>query len=243
MNRILYEPGEVEGGILVLRDHRAAHIRTVLKSGTGYVLKTGEINGALSEGTLEEITEEQVQLRIEEGRTPDRPPVDLILAMPRPKVLNRLLPQIAALGVDRLVLCNASRVERYYFDTHVLQPEHLRARLVEGLMQSGDTCLPEVMVVRRLRHFLEDTVEEFSQSSNRFLLHPTGGPPLSSCPRAHTRTVLAVGPEGGWLDSEVAGFEERGFTCAGLMKRILRTDTATVAALSCVAMAAEASDA
>lgn len=232
MNRILYERSELREGRVVLGDDRAVHIRTVLKSGVGDVLKTGEVNGPVSSGEIVEICGEKVCLKICEGAVPPRPGTDLLLALPRPKVLNRLLPQIAALGVDRLILCNASKVERYYFDTHVLDDHHLRLRLLEGLTQCGDTCLPSVRVVRELHHFLEDEAADLFASADRFVLHPGGGVSLLKVPRKKNRTVLAIGPEGGWQESEVEKFQEKGFQRVSLRDRILRSDTAAIAALA-----------
>jgi RsmE family RNA methyltransferase len=236
MNRILFDRCELEDGYVSLTDFRAEHIRKVLKSKPGDVLKTGELDGSLSAAEVIKISAKEVVLRIDEHSGPKRPAVDLIVALPRPKVLNRLLPQISALGVDRLVLCNASKVERYYFDTHVLEEKHLRAQLIEGLMQCGDTCLPKVTVVRQLRHFLEDKLESFSEGADKWILHPGGAKRIVEMPRKQKRVVLVIGPEGGWLESEVEGFVERGFESVTLMNRILRADTATVAALSAVAM-------
>ena len=234
MNRILYEADEVSGGRVVLSDVRAAHIRNVLKSKVGDRLKMGEVDGPLSEGRVGDLSEQSVTIEVLSGEVPKRPLTDLILALPRPKVLNRLLPQIAALGVDRLVLCNASKVERFYFDSHVLEPEHLRKQLIEGLMQCGDTCLPQVEIKKSLRHFLEDEAEEFAAESDRWILHPGAMVGLGDVTSVCSRSVLAIGPEGGWLESEVEGFEACGFQRVSLTDRILRSDTATIAALALV---------
>jgi len=236
MNRILYEPEERAGDRVVLTGERAAHVGRVLKSEPGDALKTGQIEGPVSEASVVQVSEGRVELEVRDGETPPRPPRDLILALPRPKVLNRLLPQIAALGVDRLILINASRVERYYFDSHVLEPRRLRAGLVEGLTQCGDTRLPEVRVVKRLRHFLEDDLEVLCGDADRWVLHPGSNISIQEAPWSRGRRVLAIGPEGGWRESELAGFEERGFIRVSMMDRILRSDTATIAALSCVVM-------
>ena len=56
--------------------------------------------------------------------------------------MRRLWAQIAALGVGRIILTNAEKVERNYFDTHILAPETYRPLLIEGLQQARDTRLP-----------------------------------------------------------------------------------------------------
>src|SRR5688500_19330680 len=88
-----------------------------------------------------------------------RPPVDLLLALPRPKVMRRLWAQLAALGVGRILLTNAARVERNYFDTHVLTSDCYRPLLVEGLQQARDTRLPVVSIHRQLKILVEDHLD------------------------------------------------------------------------------------
>lgn len=235
MNRILYEAEELRDGCVVLDDVRATHIRRVLNSKPGDLLRTGEIDGPLSSGTVVETLADRVVLAIREEDTPARPNLDLILALPRPKVLRRLLPQIAALGVDRLILCNASRVERYYFDTHVLEAEEVRKALVEGLAQCGDTRLPRVRLVKRFKHFMEDDLSRSVNTETRWLLHPYGAGSMLAAPMSTGRLMLAIGPEGGWMPYELEAFEDRGFRRVSLFPRILRSDTACVAALGLAA--------
>lgn len=235
MNRILYESDELKGGRLLLRDGRGVHIRKVLKAQVGDSLRLGEIDGPLAEGRILKLDDSGVELEITTGEYPKRPSLDLLLALPRPKVLKRLLPQISALGVDRLFLTNAARVERYYFDSHVLDPVFLRAALVEGLVQSGNTCLPQAKVVWKLGEFFE---EDLTDTDCR-LLHPGAGEPLLTAPVSRPRQLLAVGPEGGWLAAEVERFWEAGFESVHLGKRILRSDTACICALGMAAAKGE----
>ena len=231
MNRILYRPEEPVEGLLTLRDARADHIRRVLRAKVGDTLRLGRLNGPLATGVIETLAPQSVILRLTEAETPQRPRTDLLLALPRPKVLRRLLPQIAALGVGRIFLTNAARVERPYFDTHVLDPEPLENALMEGLTQAGDTLLPQVRVIRRLKIFLEDELNQATDATRRLVLHPGRGTPLRRLPVIPGRTLLAIGPEGGWIPHELDRFEALNFQPVTLGSRILRSDTATLAAL------------
>ena len=105
-------------------------------------------------------------------RLPAPPAVDLLLALPRPKVLRRLWAQFAALGVGRIVLTNAARVERHYFDTHVLEESTYRPLLIEGLQQAGDTRLPRVSIHRQFRILIEDELDGLSNDGARLVAHP-----------------------------------------------------------------------
>jgi RsmE family RNA methyltransferase len=169
-----------------------------------------------------------------EPEPPRIPDVDLLLALPRPKVMRRLWAQLAALGVSRIVLTNAARVERNYFDTHVLDPETYRPLLVEGLQQAQDTHLPRVSIHRRFRPLVEDELDALSNADLRLVAHPaTGATPIAGAwPRDAARVLLAVGPEGGWDEFELRLLNDRGFRPVSLGARTLRTDTACIAVLA-----------
>lgn len=177
-----------------------------------------------------------------------RPRVDLLLALPRPLRLQRLLPVVAQLGVDNIFLCSAAKVEKDYFGAHLLRDaDALRAALVEGLTQASvDTALPRVTVVRRLKVFLQDELDAVCPRDVvvRACAHPTRvvageGPSgerakrfaeLSAPPGASGRDVrclVAVGPEGGWEDPfEIELLASHGFEMVSLGERVLRTDVA-----------------
>src|SRR4030095_1552218 len=117
--------------------------------------------GPLGAGTVETADDGRVTLHCSfEANTPATPCVDLLLAVPLPKVMRRLWAQLAALGVGQIVLTNAERVERPYFDTHVLDEACYRPLLIEGLQQARDTRLPRVSIHKRFRILVEDHLDE-----------------------------------------------------------------------------------
>jgi 16S rRNA (uracil1498-N3)-methyltransferase len=241
MNLILLHPHEPDAaGRVCLTGERADHIRMVLRATPGKELRIGLLNGPLGHGLVEEIRGEEVILRCEFSENiPLRPPVDLLLALPRPKVMKRLWAQLAALGVGRIILTNAEKVERYYFDSHVLEPEFYTGLLIEGLQQAGDTRLPEVQIVRQLKPFLEDELDTvFPRTGTRLLADPSGLQNIFQClePATPQRSCLAVGPEGGWTPYELEMFSSHGFQVFNAGPRILRTDTACVALLSALTL-------
>jgi len=235
MNRILLQPGEVRAdGRVRLEGRRARHILEVLHAQAGQDVRVGVLNGAAGTATVEESGDGAVLLacRMERAEPPPRP-LDLLLALPRPKVLKRLWAPLASLGVRRILLTNAAKVERNYFDTHWLQPEHYEPLLIEGLEQAGDTRMPEVGVRRRLRPLVEDELPRLCPAGTRIVAHPHAGRRLRDlCPRADEPVLLAVGPEGGWTDFELDLLIRNGFTAAGLGPRTLRSDVACIALVS-----------
>lgn len=235
MNRILVDPEELQGADrVVLRDARAEHIRRVLHGVVGQTVKVGVLDGPRGTAVIERIDGDDVALRLAlEDVPPPLPRVDLLLALPRPKVLGRLWAQLAALGVGNIVVTNANKVERNYFDTHWLRPEVYRPLLVEGLQQAGDTRVPRVTVARAFRPLVEDRIGALCPTGMKLVADPTGLMRLATVEvPATTRVLLAVGPEGGWTPFELALLARAGFTTVSLGARTLRTDTACVALLA-----------
>ena len=238
MNRILFESAEIQGdGTVSLSDGRAEHILNVLKAVPGQSLKTGQLDGPMGESRVLSIDGRQVRLRPDHTEVPPKPWFDLILAAPRPKVLKRLWPQLAALGVGRIVVLNAFRVEKCYFSSQWLKAAAFRPLLIEGLMQAGLTRLPQVLVRPRFKPFVEDELETLFPNAMRFLAHPGPRTPMGEMGARKRRPVLAVGPEGGWTDYELRTLQNRGFRLFSLGRRTLRTDTACVALSAVLAYA------
>jgi RsmE family RNA methyltransferase len=237
MNLILLHPTDFQNeNTVLLHDHRAQHIQKILKAVPGKKLRIGCLNGSLGEGEVLEIHPTSVVLKCQfSTKPPPKPQIDLLLAMPRPKVLKRLWAQFAALGVGRIVLLNAEKVERYYFDTHILQAEFYTPRIIEGVQQAGCTHLPEVLIRPRFKPFVEDELNLLFPKSTKILADPQGThSPLSFFQKEQKpeRILLAIGPEGGWSSYEIDLFSSKGFKLMGLGSRILRTDTASIALLS-----------
>ena len=203
-------------------------------------MRVGLVDGPLGTGTVVSIADDSVALRCLFDRSaPPRPGVDLLLALPRPKVMRRLWAQIAALGVGDIILTNAERVERHYFDTHVLAPETYRPLLIEGLQQAKDTWLPRVSIHRQFRKLIEDELDALCPAQTRLVAHPGKGRSLRSAVppgdrEAKSRVLLAVGPEGGWNAFELGLLGAHGFTTVDAGPRPLRSDTACIALLALV---------
>jgi RsmE family RNA methyltransferase len=234
MNRILLEAPEIDGtGRARLTGRRAQHIRETLRLNTGQWVRVGAVNGP--RGTAELVGDDADSLTLQcrfDQSPPPRAPVDLLLAMPRPKVLKRLWAAIASLGVDRMVILRAAKVERCYFDTHWLDPANYRPLLLEGLEQSGDTQVPQVLIRREFQPFVEDELDAVFPGGTRVLGHPGSAGRAFQAQPGQNRIVVAVGPEGGWTDFELDLFRARGFGAWDLGWRTLRTDTACVALLT-----------
>lgn len=239
MNRILFEKNEVPhvGNHLILpsQDRRGAHIRKVLHSKPGDSLRVGIIDGQIGNATIVSIDDDKIILTADFNQEAPEPWLDILLAMPRPKVLHRLWAELAAIGFGRIILVNAAKVEKFYFDNHWLNEGAWRPLLVEGLEQSGTTKLPEVLVRRAFKPFIQDEIPVLYPDSLKLVAHPrleNGGEYITitqSPASVKTRPVIAIGPEGGWTDFELNLLFEAGFKPLSLGDRALRTDTACIA--------------
>ncbi|MGN0891201.1 MAG: 16S rRNA (uracil(1498)-N(3))-methyltransferase [Candidatus Spyradenecus sp.] len=232
MNLILISRAEcTEGGRCTLSDARAEHLRTFLHAAPGSTFRVGFIDGPVGTGRVEAVEGPSVRFTVD-CQTPPLPPwYDLILALPRPRSLRRILFQSATLGVRNLFLVGASKVEKSYFSMHLLRPEEYTPILLEGLMQGGTTALPKLHILPRLRDLWSALPEA---TGLRLLANPApDGAPFALPPGGSGVPLIAVGPDGGWTEAENAAFAEHGFQPFTLGPRPLRTDTAAIA-LPCV---------
>ena len=241
MNLLLFEPNEIKNeGSISLKDRRSEHIIKVLGCKPGDIIRAGVINGPV--GTAEILSIHGKGKRAEvflhftaHGELPEQPEVDLIMGMIRPIMLKRVLAQVASLGVGRMFLINANRVEKSFFSASLLKDEKYRDYLVEGLEQAKDTRMPQVSIHKRFKPFIEDFIPSVVDNYNRMLVaHPESSSDLKHAVGTEIkgRTLLAMGPEGGWVEFEIEKFIEYSFVPVSMGRRVLRTDTAVVALLA-----------
>lgn len=234
MNIILVAEHEIVQKRILLTDRRAEHIVKILGSQPGDEVRIGIINGKMGKARIVD-SKRKFPFAVElEGECASSPPaknpVDLLLALPRPIMLRRILSQIASLGVERLHVVNAARVEKSFWDAALLDRCEYEEHLLHGLEQAVDTVLPEVFLHRRFKPFMEDYFPAISwQYSNLLYAHPAGGSRLGELlGPGDGRSLVAIGPEGGWVDYETGRLEEYGFAGFSLGPRILKVDTAVV---------------
>ena len=234
MNLLLFEQHELDADRLSLSDQRAKHIHTVLKLKVGDTLRIGMVNGKMGGGKIISMKDNAVELAVQLDCGPPSPPeVELILALPRPIMLQRILKQATVMGVRRFHLIRSAKVEKSFFQTPVLEPKKIKELLLEGLTQAMDTHLPKVLIHRRFKPFVQDIVPTLAGYG--LLAHPGGAaelPDVYPGSGEKKKILLAVGPEGGWNDFEVENFLEQGFSAFSLGERILHVDTAVVALLA-----------
>ncbi len=235
MNLLLLEPAEVgSGGEVAIAgvDRRARHVREVLRAAVGQRLRAGVVRGATGHAEVLAVDPDLRLRLLLDGPASRRPAVDLIAAVPRPKALSRLVQGAAALGVGRIDLVNAWRVDRSYFDSPRLAPAALAADARLGCEQGATTWVPDLALHRLLMPFL--AAAAWPPGATLLVAHPRGQSLIEEVvPPGHRGPVaLAVGPEGGWIDRELASLSDLGFRPVRLGAAVLRADTAVAALLA-----------
>ena len=227
MNLLLLAPDEVgDDATALLTGRRHEHARAVLRVQAGETLRVGVRGGKCGTGEVVSEGPDGLRLRLAlDGEPPPRSGVSLVLAIPRPKALRRVIPAVASLGVDRVVLVNAARVEKSYFDSRILAPAVLDGLIDLGLEQARDTRPPVVEIRDRFRPFVEDELDAWAGASVRLSPHPSAEAPLPRV-EANRPVVLAIGPDGGWVPFEIDLLERCGFVPVSLGPRVLRVEVA-----------------
>jgi RsmE family RNA methyltransferase len=232
MNLLLLEEADfIAADRVVLRDRRLTHMQEVHRSEVGDCLRVGRINGLMGSAELLRLEAGEAELRVTLDQSPPaKLPLTLVLALPRPKMLRRVFQTVATMGVAKVILVNSYRVEKSFWQTPFLEPEAIRENLILGLEQARDTVLPEVIIEKRFKPFVEDRLPAISEGTLGLVGHPGNYPP---CPRALSEPVtLAIGPEGGWIPYEIDLLGKSGLQPVQLGERILRVETAVTALLA-----------
>jgi 16S rRNA (uracil1498-N3)-methyltransferase len=222
---LLFDEDFIAPATVRLLGRRLEHVLDVHRAAPGDALAVGRLNGLMGRGRVTRLDSEALEMEIElDQAPPPKLPLTLLLALPRPKVLNRVIASATSLGVRRIDLINAWRVEKSYWKSPRLSEENLHHQCLLGLEQAKDTVPPELHLHRLLRPFAEQELPGIIGNSRALVAHPGAELP---CPRALDAPVtLAIGPEGGFIPAEVELLMRSGFQPVSLGDRILRVETA-----------------
>ncbi len=228
---ILHEEDFITPDTVRISGRRFEHIVSVLKAREGDTVKTGLLNGNTGAGEIISLAAGSADIRVDLDCEPPLPiPLSLVIALPRPKILRRVIQCATVMGVKKIALIRTWKVEKSYWQSPFTCDESLAGEMELGLEQAGDTVLPVVKKYPLFRPFIEDELEAFAAGTDRILSHPGAA---ESCPVDIRRpATLAIGPEAGFTPYEIGMFEKAGFRTVGIGKRILRVDQAVPALIS-----------
>ena len=231
MNLMLIKSEHIQNNLTKIVGRQLTHMNEVQRLIKGDTVRVGEVNGAIGMGTIIAIDEQTAMIEVNLTLRPPAPlPITVILALPRPKMLRRILQTISAMGVKNVYLVNASRVEKSFWQSPLLAPESIEEQLLLGLEQSRDTLLPAVHLRKLFKPFVEDELEGIVGESTAIVAHPISE---QRCPiDCQVPITLAIGPEGGFIPFEIEKLIQAGFDPVHLGRRILRVENAVPALLS-----------
>jgi len=232
VNLLLLEEADfISADRVILRDRRLTHMQEVHRSEVGDTLRVGRVGGLLGSAQLLRLEPREAELSVSFDREPPaKLPLTLVLALPRPKMLRRVFQTVATMGVPKVILVNSYRVEKSFWQTPFLEPAAIREQLILGLEQARDSVLPEIIIEKRFKPFVEDRLPAIVDGTLGLVGHPGDFP---ACPRAVDEPVtLAIGPEGGWIPYEIDLLRASGLNPVQLGERILRVETAVTALLA-----------
>jgi len=232
VNLLLLEEADfISADRVILRDRRLTHMQEVHRSEVGDTLRVGRVGGLLGSAQLLRLEPREAELSVSFDREPPaKLPLTLVLALPRPKMLRRVFQTVATMGVPKVILVNSYRVEKSFWQTPFLESAAIREQLILGLEQARDSVLPEIIIEKRFKPFVEDRLPAIVDGTLGLVGHPGDFP---TCPRAVDEPVtLAIGPEGGWIPYEIDLLRASGLNPVQLGERILRVETAVTALLA-----------
>ena len=224
MNIVLLDPRQTETELWSITSTRQLeHLQQHLQIQVGDTLKVGIREGQRYLTEIVEISEKAARLKpLQEEAVPEKLPVTLIVALPRPKVLRRLIMDSVTLGVEKIILLHSYRVDKSYWQTPFLQ--QLNHYIELGLEQAGDTVAPKIELYKRFKPFVEDILPGLiSTDCPAYVAHPYAEQAMPFAIE-HPCTIV-IGPEGGFIPYEVDLLIKNGCQAVSLGNRIIRTET------------------
>ncbi len=246
VNLILFEPTETTVP-LPRTDLRALHILRVLRRRIGDTFDCGMVNGPRGKATVTALDPQILTLAFtwDAAPPPASAPITLVLGLPRPQTARDILRDATSLGVAELHFVTTEKGDPNYARSTLWSSGEWRRYLLIGAEQAFDTHLPVVSYGRPLTDVIAALRPTATSGpppattgapSNRLVLDNYESPAaLSVCPVFSDKPVaLALGPERGWSAAERVLFRVHGFAFAHLGPRVLRTETAVIAAVTLI---------
>jgi RsmE family RNA methyltransferase len=237
MNIIIFEKHELAASaqciFLKPQDKRTIHLLKVLHKKPGDLFDAGVLEGNRGKGRIDTLSHEgslECSLELNEPPLP-RNPICLGVGFPRPIQLKRLLRDLASFGVEGIDLMGTDLGEKSYRHTTLLTDGGARNALIQGAIQARDTVIPWIRDYPHLKAWLEarpwrDRNPLLIAADN---LRPQGA--FAQMKPTEQPILVAIGAERGWSDRERDMLEAAGFCRLSLGSRVLRTETACIAAV------------
>jgi RsmE family RNA methyltransferase len=229
MNIFLLEPHELNNKLPV-SDRRIKHLIKVIGIGENQQFDAGILNDSIGKAKFTYIDEDFVKIDYQASNLPldQLTPVQVILGMIRPVNIQRLVRDLCTLGVSHIHFVKTEKSEKSYSSSKAYQPTRLHHYLMEGAEQAFSPFIPKISFYSTLSEALapHKNIQKFA-FDNYLNSIKWGQVKLEK-----QSVILALGPERGWSNNERDILQEHNFTMCSLGKRVLRSETAAIAAAS-----------
>lgn len=231
MNILVIDPKQISGDMARICGRHLHHMQSIQGLQVGDSTRIGELNGMMGSGIITQLDNQSATIELNLDMPPPPPlPSTLILALPRPKMLRRVIQTVASMGIKYIHLINSARVEKSFWQSPFLTDESLHEQLILGLEQAVDTVLPKIYQHKLFKPFVEDKLKGIMANSKALVGHPSA---TQTCPiNMNKPTTLIIGPEGGFIPYEIEKLEQQGVEAVTIGDRILRVETAVPALIS-----------
>lgn len=234
MNLLLLTPDHFINDHEVQLDQRQCdHVLRIIKPDVGSYLTVGKLGGKMGRARVSYLGQKDVKLDSVEllDDAPPQLPLTLLLAMPRPQQLKRILQTVATIGVKKICFIQTQRAEKSFWQSPSATDSAIRDQLILGLEQGKATHLPIIEKHPRFKLFVEDVLPGLTENTLNWVAHPGNFPFVSHVGEQQAAT-LAIGPEGGFVTHEITLLKEQGFEARQLGPRILKVETAVTALIA-----------
>lgn len=239
MNMIYLARGE-SGSLLPPSDRRWKHVRTILKKTSGDTLAAGCEDGTTGVAKITRMDDDGLILSYTAtAQATPLQPLRVLMGFPRPIQAGRIIKDLTSLGVSSLWFTLSELGEKSYAESTFFRTGSFSQHLIEGVEQAANPLMPDVRTFWSLSRALAELGSTqgsgMGRKCSKILLHPDDkNPMISMIPDIETPLTLAIGSERGWTKAEIELFIQNGFTAARLGSRILKTETAALAAVSVI---------
>lgn len=226
MNILLLESTDfIAANAVTITGDRLRHIQKVLAAKPGDTLSAGLVDNNMGTATITELNNDSATLLVNLTIEPPQPlPLTIILALPRPQMMRRIFRNIAEFGIKEIYLIHSRRVEKSYWQSPLLKHDNYTPYLKEGLTQAKDTVMPRIHMHNHFKPFIEDELPAIIKNKEAYVAHPYQADPMPTSSR--NERVIAIGPEGGFVDYEIAQFQQQGMQAIHMGERIYRVENA-----------------
>ena len=232
MNLILFERAELDLP-LPRADPRARHILEVLRRGNGDSFDVGLVNGPIGKAVIVQLGDAALSLTFTWSSTPPKADlITLLIGLPRPQTARDILRDATTIGVGAIHFVATERSDANYATSSLWTSGEWRRHCLAGAAQAFSTQVPTVTSGSSLDHALGALPTDCQRLAPD---NYEATAPLSECHVLRdTPLTLAFGPERGWGPADRTALRSHGFILVHLGSRVLRSETAVVAALALV---------